>query len=193
MGDSCGRLLRGTLVGHSCTTLTRTCLGHSCGKVSLVGRSCWTLLWACGALRRRSPIVSRHSALHETCSKSQVGTPIEAHIKQPCQAVSRLQPSPAPSHANPDSDIHLNSQPHDSLRRLPLTFPHVSSHFARIWNSQYLDGWMLLYLVTSTDYKGQWCRPPTKASLLSHAFTGRRFLKRSGAQASMKPSIEFIM
>ena len=60
--------------------------------------------------------------------KSSGNTHRSTHITQPCQAVSRVQPSkqhPFTRQSHCDSDIHLyhNSHPHNSLR-LPRIFPH---------------------------------------------------------------------
>ena len=59
--------------------------------------------------------------------KSSGNTHRSTHITQPCQAISRFQPSkrhPLTRQSQCDSDIHLyrNSQPPDSLR-LPRIFP----------------------------------------------------------------------
>ena len=139
-GHSCEALLWDTLVGHSCRALfVRDFLQKS--HVKSPKR----------AFRTRLPPkvtcqVSKTSVSYETSSKSHVSslqnervvrdflqkssgnTHRSTHITQPCQAVSRVQPSkqhPFTRQSHCDSDIHLhhNSQPHNSLR-LPRIFPH---------------------------------------------------------------------
>ena len=157
VGHSCRTLLRDTLVRHSCGTLLRdTLVGHSCGtrdclkshtrlppkvtrQVSKTSvsyessskshtSSLQNERFVRDILQNSHVKVCKTSVSYETSSKKPSGnTHRSTHVTQPCQAVSRFQPSkqhPLTRQSQWDSDIHLyhNSQPDDSLR-LPRIFP----------------------------------------------------------------------